>query len=109
MSTETNPVVTARANKLKVQAFQGIKNKVADLEKILKRYNFEQEKVFFVGNDINDYLVMKKCGYSACPSDSHKRIKKIATFECKSKGGDRVIQEILEDVFEIDFLEVLYT
>ena len=108
LSTETNPVVTTRANKLKVQAFQGIKNKVADLEKILKRLNYDQARVFYVGNDINDYLVMKNCGFSACPSDSHAKIKDIATFKCKSKGGEGVIQEILEDVFEIDFLEVFY-
>ena len=107
-STETNPVVTARAKKLKVQSFQGIKNKVVGLEKILKKLKFDKEKVFFVGNDINDYLVMKNCGFSACPSDSHKKIKDIATFKCKSKGGEGVIQEILEDIFEIDFLEVFY-
>ena len=107
-STETNPVVTARAKKLKVQSFQGIKNKVVGLDKILKKLKFDKEKVFFVGNDINDYLVMKNCGFSACPSDSHTKIKDIATFKCKSKGGEGVIQEILEIVFEINFLEVLY-
>ena len=51
---------------------------------------------------------MENCGFSACPSDSHKKIKDIATFKCNSKGGEGVIQEILEDVFKIDFLEVLY-
>ena len=84
LSTETNPVVRARANKLKVKCFQGVKNKLTGLKEIIKKLNFDQKKVFFVGNDINDYHVMEFCGFSACPQDSHKKIKDIATFKCKT-------------------------
>ena len=108
LSTETNPVVQARAKKLKVECFQGEKNKLSGLKKILQKLGFDQKRGFFVGNDINVYHVMKSCGFSACPKDSHKNIKEIATFNCKTKGGEGVIQEILETIFEIDFLEVLY-
>ena len=108
LSTETNPVVRARANKLKVKCFQGVKNKLTGLKEIIQKLNFDRKRVFFVGNDINDYHVMEFCGFSACPQDSHKKIKDIATFKCKTKGGEGVLQEILESIFEIDFLEVLY-
>ena len=108
LSSETNPVVEARAKKLKVKSFQGVNNKLTGLKEIIKRLNFDSKKVFFIGNDINDYYVMKFCGYSACPQDSHKKIKDIATFKCKSKGGEGILQEILENIFDIDFLKVLY-
>ena len=50
---------------------------------------------------------MKLCGYSACPSDSHKEIKKIATFVLDAKGGSGVVRELLEKIFKIDLLEYL--
>ena len=38
---------------------------------------------------------MKLCRYSACPSDNHKRIKKIATFALDEKGSSGVVRELL--------------
>ena len=51
---------------------------------------------------------MQECGYTACPSDSHPKIKAISNYICKSRGGDGVIREVLEEVFKIDFIEILY-
>ena len=52
---------------------------------------------------------MQKCKFSACPSDSHKRIIEISNYTCKKKGGDGIAREILEDLFKIDLIEVLYS
>jgi len=109
LSTEKNPVVTARANKLKIKALQGIANKVDALKNLVKENNFDLEKILYVGNDLNDYHVMKMCGYSICPSDSHERIKKLASVTLKSYGGNGVVRELLEDVLRLDFIEILYS
>ena len=61
-----------------------------------------------MGNDLNDYLVMKVCGYTACPSDSHKKIKEISTIILKTSGGNGIIRELLEDVFQLNFIQILY-
>jgi YrbI family 3-deoxy-D-manno-octulosonate 8-phosphate phosphatase len=109
ISTETNPVVNARAKKLKVPVLQGIKNKAELLEDIVQDNNFEFSQVCYIGNDINDYFAMKLCGLKVCPSDSHKRIIEIADVVLSSKGGHGIVRELIEDVFQIDMLEVLYT
>jgi 3-deoxy-D-manno-octulosonate 8-phosphate phosphatase KdsC-like HAD superfamily phosphatase len=51
---------------------------------------------------------MQLCGYTACPADSHKMIKSIATIVLKTKGGYGIARELLEDVFQLDFLQLLY-
>ena len=109
LSTEKNPVVTARANKLKVRALQGVQNKVVALNQLAKESNIELEKILYVGNDLNDYHVMQICGFSICPSDSHEQIKEIASVTLKACGGDGVVREILENLLDLDFIEILYS
>jgi 3-deoxy-D-manno-octulosonate 8-phosphate phosphatase (KDO 8-P phosphatase) len=108
LSTEKNSVVTARANKLQIPALQGIDNKIKALKELVERQGFELKNIMYVGNDLNDYRAMQLCGYTACPSDSHEIIKSIATFVLKAGGGNAVVRELLEDVFDLDIVEILY-
>ncbi|MBT5398924.1 HAD hydrolase family protein [bacterium] len=108
VSTEKNSVVSARANKLRVPVLQGVKNKVEALISISKREGFISDKILFVGNDLNDYYAMQYCGFSACPSNSHEKIKEISDIVLESHGGTGVVRELLEDVLNLDFIEILY-
>ena len=107
LSTEKNSVVTARANKLKIPALQGVGDKVEGIKELAVREGLDLQNIFYVGNDLNDYHVMQLCGFTACPSDSHETIKSISTIELKAKGGDGVVRELLEDVLGLDFIEIL--
>ena len=109
LSTEKNPIVSARAKKLKIQAIQGVEDKVEELLSLAKTNEYNLNRVLYVGNDINDYKAMKLCGYSACPSDSHEKIRSIATFVLQKKGGNGVIRELLEVKLNIDFIKTLYS
>ena len=108
LSTEKNSVVTARANKLKIPALQGVGDKVEGIKKLAVREGFNIQNILYVGNDLNDYRVMQLCGFTACPSDSHETIKSISTIKLRAKGGDGLVRELLEDVFGLDFIEILY-
>ena len=109
VSTEKNPVVTARAKKLNIKAYQAIEDKVIAVNDLAIKYGHDVEKLCYVGNDVNDYKVMKYCGFSACPSDSHLSIIDIADIVLTSKGGDGVLRELLEDHFNINFIKTLYS
>jgi len=108
LSTEKNPVVSARAKKLRVPVLQGIDNKVDALKDLVDREGFKLQKIFYIGNDLNDYRVMQLCGYSACPADSHSKIKQIATFVLSTKGGNGIARELLEDIIKLSLIEVLF-
>lgn len=107
VSTEKNPVVSARANKLKIPVYQGVNNKVEVIKKIINDKGYKSERVLFVGNDLNDYHAMSFCGFSVCPCDSHREIKNLADLVLNSKGGDGVLRELLEDVMELNFLNIM--
>ncbi len=108
LSTETNPVVKARADKLGVPVIQGQFNKELSLLNLINKNGFNLNNIMYVGNDLNDYKSMEICGYSVCPSDSHESIKSIADYTLKSHGGHGVVREILEELFELNFIEILY-
>ena len=108
LSTETNTVVKQRAKKLKVPVIQGASNKLETLSKLCNEEHFNINKVLFIGNDLNDYQVMKACGYSACPSDSHPKIKQISSHVLSSAGGEGVARELLDEIFNLDFIKILY-
>lgn len=96
ISTEKNPIVSARANKLGIPCLQGIDNKKDALLNYCNKNDFKLNHVAYVGNDVNDLGAMKLVGYSFCPTDSHEIIKKISDHIFKTKGGDGVIRELLD-------------
>ena len=108
LSTEKNPVVLARAKKLKIQVLQGIKNKADTLSILSESKGYDLSRILYVGNDLNDFHVMKICGYSACPIDSHIKIKELSNIVLHTRGGEGVVRELLEEIFDLDFIKILY-
>jgi len=107
LSTETNKVVTARSKKIKIPVFQGISNKEQSLKELAERENIDLKFVLYVGNDMNDYKAMMSCGYSACPSDSHPNILKIARFVLNTRGGCGVVRELVEETLKLNRYDFL--
>ena len=108
LSTEKNPVVTMRAKKLKITAIQGVSDKVLAIKSLAKHNRYNVDNILYIGNDLNDYLAMQLCGFTACPADSHSKIKKISDVVLKTNGGNGVVRELLEDVLGLDFIKILY-
>jgi len=109
LSTEKNQVVSRRAEKLKITAIQGVSSKVDEINKISKEFDCELDKIVYVGNDLNDFLAMSICGLKICPADSHIRIKDLSDICLKTIGGHGIVREILEDIFDLDVLKLLYS
>ena len=96
MSTETNPVVSARAIKLDIPCLQGLDNKKDALLDYSKKNDIDLKNDSYVGNDINDKDAMAIAGFSFCPADAHETIKEISDHVLKRNGGDGVIREIFD-------------
>jgi len=103
LSTEANPVVLARAKKLKLECVHGCNNKLAHLkERLSSRFNNIKQAlsgVVYLGNDLNDFEVMRAVGYSYAPTDAHEKIKSIATQVLPKKGGEGFVREFVERFF----------
>jgi|GEM_PF-561661 len=96
LSTETNPVVSARARKLKLAVEQSCGDKAAWLGQFLANEGIDPAQVVYVGNDINDRGAMGLVGCAIAPADSHPEILGIVDMVLRSPGGRGAIRELAD-------------
>jgi len=100
LSTESNEVVRKRCEKMRIKCNTGVRNKDEYLIEWLLTNRTEFSNPFagtlYFGNDLNDFEVMMKTGYSFAPIDAHPRIKEVATHVFSSKGGQGFVREGIE-------------
>ena len=85
VSTETNPVVRRRAEKLNIGVIHGVED---------TKKGYAVENVMFIGNDLNDYEAMMSVGLKGAPADAEEEILNIADWVSEAKGGYGVIREL---------------
>lgn len=100
LSTETNPVVAMRAQKLALDVWYGVEDKKETLIAYCTEKGIGIKKVMYVGNDVNDYEVMKIVGYPVAPKDAHPEIRRIAKYIINKKGGEGVVKELAENLIK---------
>ncbi|MBF0295830.1 MAG: HAD hydrolase family protein [Magnetococcales bacterium] len=98
MSTETNPVVSARAAKLKVPVMQAVEDKGSAVRELCEREGFAPERILFVGNDINDLPAFRVVGYPVAVGDAMPVVKQAAWRVLRTPGGAGVVRELMQDV-----------
>lgn len=96
LSREENPVVSARARKLKIEVYQGVQDKAQAIQQLIKERNVNQEEVIYIGNDLNDLPVLPYVGYFACPQDAHSEVLRRADLALSKPGGRGAIRELVE-------------
>lgn len=98
MSTESNPVVAARARKLSIPVVQGLSDKAAALKAHMAEAGADPSRVLYVGNDVNDLAAMRLVGYPVAPADAHPTILALACFVTRARGGEGVIRDLIDHI-----------
>ena len=96
ISTETNPVVSARARKLNIRCVQSVDDKRAALESILREHNLTLEQAAFVGNDINDLPCLTAVALPIVVQDAHPDVLPYARYQTKTRGGYGAVREVCD-------------
>jgi 3-deoxy-D-manno-octulosonate 8-phosphate phosphatase (KDO 8-P phosphatase) len=97
ISGRESSAVTRRCAELKVDfCHQGIVDKAAAFEKLLKHYKLKTKDVAFIGDDINDLSVFRLTGFSICPADTFDYIKEQVDLVTYAKGGGGVLREVAD-------------
>jgi len=94
ISSEKNPVVSKRADKLGVPVIQGIENKKEALLEFLNNKDIDLQNTVYVGNDLNDLDCIELVGLSVAPSDAHPRIKSVVNIVLLLPGGRGAVNEL---------------
>jgi YrbI family 3-deoxy-D-manno-octulosonate 8-phosphate phosphatase len=94
---EDTEIVRRRASKLKIPyLYMGIKDKVAVAMELCEKLNITLEEVAFIGDDINDILLLRKVGLSAAPLNAPDYVKKETNWVVPVKGGDGAFRAFVE-------------
>ena len=99
ISTEANPVVSARARKLKIRCIQDCQDKRAALEDIAREKGITLMEIAFVGNDINDLSCLECVALPIVVQDAYQDVVPTALFQTSRPGGHGAVREIC-DLFE---------
>ena len=96
-STERNPVVAARCEKLGLPYEQGLGDRKVDA---LRRYCTERgidlDEVMFVGNDVNDLDCMRAVGFGVAVADAVPEVRAAAHAVVSRNGGDGALRELAD-------------
>jgi N-acylneuraminate cytidylyltransferase len=94
LSKETNPVVQARAAKLKMEVQGSVEGKLAALDVWRQANGLEWSEVVYIGNDINDRECMQACGFAAAPADARPEICDLAHLVLDRPGGKGALRAL---------------
>lgn len=98
LSTETNPVVARRCEKLELECLQGCRDKWEILQGILEKRKVGLAHVGYVGNDVNDLACMEKVGVAICVADAAPEVKAVAHLVTSLRGGEGAVREVCDRV-----------
>lgn len=102
-------IVERRANELGITyLFQGVKNKLEVLDDIRKTEKIEFSQIAALGDDLNDYAMLKTVGISYTPADGSEYIRKMCDVILVSNGGNGAAREMIEGIIKDDGLEEEY-
>ncbi|GAX55655.1 N-acylneuraminate cytidylyltransferase [Streptomyces olivochromogenes] len=94
LSSEQNPVVAARARKLKIPVLHGIDRKDLALKQWCEEQGIAPERVLYVGNDVNDLPCFALVGWPVAVASAHDVVRGAARAVTTVPGGDGAIREI---------------
>jgi 3-deoxy-D-manno-octulosonate 8-phosphate phosphatase (KDO 8-P phosphatase) len=98
----TSKVVEHRARELGIkEIYQGSKNKVENLEEILRTKKISGEQIAYVGDDIVDIPVFRRVGFSVAVEDASEYAKESADYITEGKGGQGAVRELCEIILKI--------
>lgn len=98
LSTETHPVVSARAAKLQVEVLQGIDDKARALSAWAEGHGIALERIAYLGNDVNDLPAMELVGWPVAVADARPEARAAARRVLTRRGGDGAVRELAEIV-----------
>jgi len=101
ISARESGVVAHRARDLKIdKVYVGVYPKLSAYESILKEFNACDEEVCFIGDDMADLCVMRRCGVGIAVANAVFEVKQIADYVTIRRGGRGAVREAVELILQ---------
>lgn len=94
--------VALRARDLRLDhVYQGVADKVGALEEILAKEKLKPAEAAFVGDDIIDLPVMRRCGLAIAVPNARKEVKAVAHYVTRHGGGKGAVRDAVEYILRV--------
>jgi 3-deoxy-D-manno-octulosonate 8-phosphate phosphatase (KDO 8-P phosphatase) len=89
-------MVQRRAEELGIElVYQGTRDKIAALEKIMELTGLPLEAIAYMGDDVVDLSVMGRVGLGCCPADAAQEVLDRADLVTAATGGHGAARELI--------------
>src|SRR5208283_4474976 len=93
--------VAMRARDLKIEfVYQGEAFKMRPVREIMKQEGATLEEIAYVGDDVIDLAVMRKCGFAVAVANARAQVKAEAHYVTPNKGGEGAARDAIEFILE---------
>jgi 3-deoxy-D-manno-octulosonate 8-phosphate phosphatase (KDO 8-P phosphatase) len=97
LSGRSSEAVAHRARELGIaHVLQGIPDKVAAFERLAAQERMAPSECAFVGDDLPDVEVMKRCGLAVAVANAVDAVKACAHYVTRASGGRGAVREFCE-------------
>jgi len=90
----------ARAKEFGFPVFQNAEKKLLVYESVLKEKKFLDAQVCYIGDDINDIPILRRCGFSVAVKNAVEEAKRTADYVTKKPGGEGAVREVVEMILK---------
>ena len=99
-------IVARRARELDIEhCYQGVKDKLGALNKILEHLELTLDNVASIGDDLNDYRMLKASKIAFVPKDASQYVEAIADVILTCGGGEGAVREMIEHLIKKEAIE----
>jgi len=99
VTREPPELIAPRAAKLAVRLWAGVRDKTAELGRVLDQAGVGLDQVAYIGDDVNDLGVLGavgEVGLTAAPADAMPEVRDAVHYICEAPGGRGAFRELAE-------------
>jgi 3-deoxy-D-manno-octulosonate 8-phosphate phosphatase (KDO 8-P phosphatase) len=93
--------VALRARDLKIEfVYQGEAFKMRPVREIMQKEGVTLDEIAYVGDDVIDLAVMRKCGLAVATANARAQVKTEAHYVTPNRGGEGAARDAIEFILE---------
>jgi 3-deoxy-D-manno-octulosonate 8-phosphate phosphatase (KDO 8-P phosphatase) len=97
LSGRKSPAVAARAKEIGIGLVrQGVARKREEFAKMIKRLRLEPSAAGYMGDDLVDVPVLRRCGFACSPREAPEQVRQCAHYICSAPAGGGAVRELCE-------------
>ena len=97
ITKRSSATVALRARDLKLEyVYQGVMVKIRVFEEILEKEKITAAQVAYVGDDVIDLPIMRRCGFAIAVANARDEVKQEAHWVTPHAGGDGALRDAVE-------------